>query len=400
MPSRGCRAPTGDGSTGLDSASLPLPDGIRGNGPRARLRAAREAGHGLFWPFLLAYLVAVIAVEQLVSAGGGWNVLGITRLLYPLSQSGVIAVTDADEGFIHGLPDAKFYAYANDSVSWGLVALAALLFLIVWTLKSLQFHMLARFCGADGAYGQHARAYLYGRGINRIFPFDVGKVAAASALEGQGVPLERGAQIVWLAGLFIVFETVTYALYGLVSVGINKWLSMMAWPLIILAGSYIFVRARKGEGGGARVWLRTARQGIRAVNTQPGLLIRLAVLSLLAFFLIEVAAYVISQAFTGAFVIINVAFKIVMMGVVGGYIARLITVTPGGLGQWEWGFATAVYAGGLGMPEAVSLAILVTLVRYITGGVLMTGLLLTRGVETDLPTVLDTYNQPAPARSG
>ncbi|MFL5514878.1 MAG: lysylphosphatidylglycerol synthase domain-containing protein [Gemmatimonadales bacterium] len=343
-------------------------------------------------------MVAVLAVEQLVSAGGGWNVLGITRLLYPLSQAGVIAVTDADEGFIHGLPDAKFYAYAHDSVSWGLVLLAALLFLVVWTLKSLQFHVLARFTGSGGAYGQHARAYLYGRGINRIMPFDVGKVAAASALEGQGVPLERGAQIVWLAGLFIVFETVTYALYGLVSVGLNKWLSMMAWPLIILAGSYIFVRARKGEGAGARGWFRNARQGIRAVNTQPGLLIRLAVLSLLAFFLIEVAAYVISQAFTGSYVVINVAFKIVMMGVVGGYIARLIQITPGGIGQWEWGFATAVYAGGLGMPEAVSLAILVTLVRYITGGVLMTGILLSRGVETTLPAVLDTYNRPAPAK--
>jgi hypothetical protein len=336
---------------------------------------------------------------QLVHAGGTWNVLGITRLLYPLSQSGVIAITDADEGFFHGLPDAKFYAYANDSVSWGLVGLAAVLFLLVWALKSTQFHMLARFTGAQGEYGQHARAYLYGRGINRIMPFDVGKVAAASALEGQGVPLAQGAQIVWLAGLFIVFETVTYALYGLASVGLNKWLSMMAWPLIILAACYLFVRARKGEGGGARVWFRNARQGIRAINSQPGLLIRLALLSLLSFFLIEVAAYVVSQAFTGSFVVINVAFKIVMLGVVGGYIARLITVTPGGIGQWEWGFATAVYAGGLGMPEAVSLAILITLVRYITGGLLMTGLLLTRGVETDLPRVLSTYNRPAGERA-
>ena len=389
--------PHGVEAFGLESASLPLDDGARGDGPRARLRAAREAGRGLFWPFVLAYAVAVIAVEQLVSAGGGWNVLGITRLLYPLSQSGVIAITDADEGFIHGLPDAKFYAYANDSVSWGLVGLAALLFVLVWVLKSTQFHMLARFCGAEGGFGQHSRAYLYGRGINRILPFDVGKVAAASALQGQGVPLAQGAQIVWLAGLFIVFETVTYALYGLVSVGLNKWLSIMAWPLIILAASYLFVRTRKGERGGSRTWFRSARQGIRAVNAEPGLLIRLAILSLLAFFLIEVAAYVISQAFTGSFVVINVAFKYVMMGVVGGYVARLIPVTPGGIGQWEWGFATATYASGLGMPEAVSLAILVTLVRYITGGLLMTGMLLTRGVETDLPTVLSTYNRPAPA---
>lgn len=379
----------------MASVSFPHDEGARRVRLRSRLSATHRSGRGLFWPFLLSYLVAAVALYQLVVSGGAWNVLGITRLLYPLSQAGVIAVTDTDEGFIHGLPDPKFYAFANDSVSWGLVGLAALLFIAVWALKSLQFHMLARFCGAEGAYGPHARAYLYGRGINRILPFDVGKVAAASALEGQGVPLERGAQVVWLAGLFIVFETISYALYGLWAVGINRWLSMLAWPLIILAASYLFVRTAKGERGGPRDWFLKARQGIRAINSQPGLLLRLALISLLAFFLIEVAAYVISQAFTGSFVIINVAFKIVMMGVVGGYLARLITVTPGGIGQWEWGFATAVYAGGLGMPEAVSLAILVTLVRYLTGGILMTALLMTRGVETSLPRVLDVYNRRA-----
>jgi hypothetical protein len=384
----------------LATASVPYDDGERREGLRLRLSAARRSGRGLFWPFLLSYLIAIGAMWQLVVSGGAWNLLGITRLLYPLSQSGFIAVTDADEGFIHGLPDPKYYVYAHDRVSWGLVGLAALLFMAVWALKSLQFDMLARFCGAEASYGPHARAYLYGRGINRILPFDAGKVAAASALEGQGVPIERAAQVVWLAGLFIVFETVSYALYGLFSVGINRWLSMMAWPLIILAASYFFVRIAKGERGGPRDWLLKARQGIRAMNMQPGLLVRLALISLLAFFLIEVAAYVISQAFTGSFVIINVAFKIVMMGVVGGYVARLIPVTPGGIGQWEWGFATAVYAGGLGMPESVALAVLVTAVRYLTGGVLMSILLMTRGVETSLPRVLDLYNRSAePARS-
>src|SRR3954466_4268562 len=175
---------------------------------------------------------------------------------------------------------------------------------------------------------------------------------------------------------------------------------MLAWPLIILAASYLFVRVGRGEGGGPRDWFLKARQGIRSINSQPGLLLRLALLSLLAFFLIEVAAYVISQAFTGSFVIINVAFKVVMMGVVGGYIARLIPVTPGGIGQWEWGFATAVYAGGLGMPEAVALAILVTLARYITGAIVMAILLMTRGIETSLPQTLDLYNRPAETARG
>jgi hypothetical protein len=381
----------------LTAASLPADDEPGADGRFARLRATADAGRGMFWPFVLSAIVAIVSLWQLVAAGGMWNVLGVTRLLYPLSQAGVIAVTDADEGFIHGVPDPKFYAFAHDAVSWGLVLVAALLFVAVWGLKALQFHMLARFCGADGGFGPHARAYFYGRGVSRILPFNAGRVASAAALEGQGVPIERASQVVWIAGLFLVFETVTYALFGLWSVGINPWLSMLTWPLIILAGAYLFTRPGKGQSGGAKGWLTNARQAIAALNQQPGLLLRLGVLSIVAFFLIEVAAYVISQAFTGNFVVINVPFKIVMMGVVGGYIARLIQVTPGGIGQWEWGFAMAVYTGGLGMPEAVSLAILVSLVRYVTGGVLMTALLLTRGVETTLPRVLSLYARSAPA---
>jgi uncharacterized membrane protein YbhN (UPF0104 family) len=123
--------------------------------------------------------------------------------------------------------------------------------------------------------------------------------------------------------------------------------------------------------------------------------LKLGVVSLVAFFLIEVNAYVLSQAFTGTFVIINVDFSVVMMGVVGGYVAKLIQVTPGGLGQWEWGFATALFAGGLGMPEAASLAIIVTLVRYVTGGLLMAVMMLTRGVPTELPRVLAIYTRPS-----
>src|SRR5262245_22111356 len=102
----------------LASASIPYDGETGGDGIRGRVRAVRTSGRGLFWPFLLAYLVAALALWRLVLAGGIWNVLGISRLLYPLSQGGVIAITDADQGFFHGLPDPKYYAYAHDPVGW------------------------------------------------------------------------------------------------------------------------------------------------------------------------------------------------------------------------------------------------------------------------------------------
>jgi uncharacterized membrane protein YbhN (UPF0104 family) len=367
-----------------------------GRSAPGRLAAAREAGRGLFSTFALSWIVAIILLATIVNAGGFWNILGNTRLLSPLIRGGIIALTDQDEGLIYGVPDLNYYLYASDPVDWELIALAGLIFILVWAIKSLQFHGLARFCGIDGSFGQHARAYFYGHGINRLFPFDMGKVASASALEGQGVPLERAGQVVYLGGLFIIFETVTFALYGLATLGINRWLAEIAWPVIILIIAFLLTRARRGEGPGVRDWLRTANTAVRALAREPGLQLRLAALSLVSFFLVEVGAYLISQAFTSANVILNIEFSVILMAVVGGYIARLIPFTPGGLGQWEWGFASALYVGGLGMPEAATLALLVAAVRYVTGGILFGTMMLTRGVDTSLTRVFQIYRRVEP----
>jgi hypothetical protein len=364
--------------------------------PSSRRAGIREGGRGLFGSFALSYLLGAALIATLINAGGIWDILANTRLLDPLIRGGVVALTDQDEGFVSGVPDLLYYVKAKDAVDWELVALAGLLFIVVWALKSLQFHGIAGFCGVEGSFGEHARAYFYGHGVNRILPYDAGKVASASVLEGQGVPLDRAAQIVYLSGLFIVFETVTFALYGLASVGMNRWLAQIAWPVVILVAAYLITRARRGEGPGVRDWLRTARQAVAVLSRTPRLQVRLAVLSLLSFLLVEVGAYVVSQAFTSANVILNIQFSVIVMAVVGGYVARLIPVTPGGIGQWEWGFAAALYAGGLGMPEAATLALLVTAVRYATGGLLFVALVLTHGVETNLGRVLDIFRAPQP----
>ena len=67
--------------------------------------------------------------------------------------------------------------------------------------------------------------------------------------------------------------------------------------------------------------------------------------------LVDLGAYAVSQAFTSTHVIINVEGDVLLMAVVAGYVARLVAFTPGGLGQWEWAFAAALYAGGLGLPR-------------------------------------------------
>jgi uncharacterized membrane protein YbhN (UPF0104 family) len=92
---------------------------------------------------------------------------------------------------------------------------------------------------------------------------------------------------------------------------------------------------------------------------------------LLAFALEDIAAYLIAMAFTSTYVILKVDFSVLLMAVVASYIARLIPLTPGGIGQFEWGFATALYIGGVGLPECVAIAVLDNALRYVSGTLLL-----------------------------
>jgi hypothetical protein len=360
------------------------------------------ARRGLWSSFVLSYLVGFGLIALLVNYAGFWNILANTRILDLLTRGGIVALTDADQGLIYGVPDPQYYVASQDPVDWDLVLLAGLMFLAVWGIKSVQFNGLARFAGIEGSLGQHARAYIYGRGVNRILPYGVGNVAAASALEGQGAESGRASSALFLASVFAVFEVVAFALYGLFATGLMGWASEIFWPLVILLVAYLMTRPdRRLAKASRRETALAARRTLRVLAGQPGSFVRLLVLSLIGFLLIDVAAYLISQSFTSPNVILNVSFAQITMGIVGGYAARLIALTPGGLGQWEWGCAAALYISGLGFPEAGTIAILVSMFRYLSGGLLFAIVALGPGVETSLRQAFARFRgeqpQPEPA---
>jgi hypothetical protein len=368
-------------------------DGRRGG----RLVGLLDSARGLYGPFALAWLLGIALIVQLIRAGGFWQIAANTRALDFLGRAGILRLTNSDIGtFLAGLPEAKFYIQSNDYIDWVVVGVALIVFVLVWALKAAQFHSLAGFCGIRGSFEQHARAYFYGHGINRIFPFNMGNVASAAVLEGQGVALERGAQVVYLAQLFLAFEIVVFALYGLLAEGYTKWLSEIGWPAAFLAGAYVLTRARRGsQAPTLRQHAGYARQAINALTSDRWLVTKLAALSIVAFFGVEMTVYLITQAFTTTYVILNIQFDVIVMAVVGGYLARFIIVTPGGLGQWEWGFALPLYIGGMGMPEAASAALLMTGVRYMTGGLFFALMMLVKGVETNLGRVMAIFRGEA-----
>ena len=338
--------------------------------------------------FSLSWIVAAVLLAALVLAGGIWNQLANTRVLSLMIEGGVVRYHDKQIGFIPGVPELKYFMASQDPVAWSLVLLAIALMLGYWFLKSIQFHQIAAAMGSRASVGTHSRAFLFGQGLNRWLPFHQGDVGTLLALRQEGCDDEETVLgSLYLGRFFILVEIAFFSLLGLFFLGWGDWFAVLFWPLVIFTVAYLMVR----RPGGWHAGLDHAsglRQAVHWLLERPLLSFALTLLSVVAFFLEHVAVYALAQAFTSAFVILNIEFSVFLMALVGGSIARLIPVTPGGLGQYEIGFATVVFMSGTGAPEAVTVAILFGLLRYGVGALISLVLRLFYSVNVSLKDVL------------
>lgn len=349
----------------------------------------------LIGTFLLSYLIAVALILALVDTAGAWNVLANTRLLDPLISAGFIKYHDMQMGFVHGLPEVELYLLSQDPVDWRLMLVVVVLLLIYWLVKAVQFHGMARFSGVVGGFGEHTRAFYYGVGLNSLLPYNIGELATAQALEGQGQRLRDALNALFMLRLYFGFEILFYSIVGLITLGWGTWLTQVFWGLVIFLVLYLFMHGtRPPAAGEARQRSRSeVGRALAALARDPLHLAQWCLLSILAFALEHVAAYLTVMAFTSDHVILNVDFSLLVMALVGGYIARMIPLTPGGIGQFEWGFAAALYLGGLGFPESATIALLYGLVRYLIGTLLTLIVRMTYGVETHVGDVLAGFSR-------
>jgi uncharacterized membrane protein YbhN (UPF0104 family) len=303
-----------------------------------------------------------------------------------------------DVGYGLGAPDVTFYVASQDDVDWGLLGLCVGLFVLLAIVKALQFHRITVALGIEGSFGQSLRAYVYGHGLNRMLPYDVGDAASASALEARGATLAEGTRVIAIQRVFLVFEIAFFALVGLYYVGLASWVTQLFWPAAILLVAWFLVRAPGSGRPGPRRALRAARARLGPLERRPAVLAELALLSIASFLVVDTAAYFIAQAFTGEIVLLNATGAQILMALVAGYVARLVPVTPGGMGQFEWGFTAALFATGMDPAVAVAIALLVSLVRYVTGALVFLVVVLAYKVDTSLARTLQLVRGPrAPA---
>ena len=313
----------------------------------------------------LAWVMAAVLLAVLVWAGGLWNQLANSRLLDLLMRSGIVAFTDADQGFYRGVPDAQYYIASQDPVDWGMLLLTAVLLLAVFALRAARFTTLVRYAGGFVSTRDAMRAYLRGFSSGSFLPFGLGRAAMASELETQEVAPRTAGRTLVLQRFFDVLEIIVFTFIGLIALSWSTALGALVWPAAIAAVAYFIVRPSRSERAGEPGPFAGIRGSTAALSQEPATFVRATALSLVAFFGEVAAVYALSQAFSSANVILNIDFPVVLMAVVAGYVASYIQVTPGGFGQFEWGMAAALYIGGLGMPEAVTMPLLYAVLRYI-----------------------------------
>ena len=172
------------------------------------------------------------------------------------------------------------------------------------------------------------------------FPFKVGYAATVTAVEGDEDSRSQAATALQVQEVFVIFEIAVFSAIGLALSGWRLWIMQMFWPLVILLALYLFVR-HSDQGNVSGAW-RAKWAAFRTMAQAPSTLVKLALIGLLAFLADDITPYLTAQAFSSDNVLLLSPFLVIQAGVVGGYIASRIPVSPGAIGQYEWGFATAL----------------------------------------------------------
>lgn len=351
-----------------------------------------STGRGLFSPFLLAYALGAFLVAALVWAAGMWEIIASTRLLVPMMRLGVVALTDADSGFIAGIPDHTYLIMSQDPVDWIGVVAAILLLLVVVALRGARLRRVARLIGAPGSNRGVLGAAAYGSGVGAFYPYGYGQAATIAALEEQGTPLETAKQVVFIDRMFGAFDIVFFAALGIAFVGWSTTLGAMVPPLLFLAGAWYLTRRRRPGDEGPVRW---ARDAAAALGRNSAGLASAAAISVVAFAVEVAALFMIVQAFSSLNVIIDLDYRWLMLGVVGGYLASFIRITPGGLGQFEWGMALSLHIVSPGLPAVAVVAILTMIFRYIVSLIVLLTVKVRGAVQTGPPRVLQLLSEGA-----
>lgn len=357
-------------------------------------RSAKE-----FLPtMILSILLGVFLMGALVYFANPWNILANTRLLRLVIDSGFVKYHDRDAGFVEGVADHSYYLKAQEPVEWTVILLAFFILVAFWALEAYRFHAVARYHGIPGSFGQHARAYLTGLMYSKFMPLHFGWMAGAAALQKVGATPAQAYSSMFLFRSLLVFSIGAFAVFGLLALGWAAWVVQMLLAFLFLGAFYWWSKSAVNAANRVSV-IAAVREHLQALLQRPASLSKFLLLAIIAFGMEDIVTYLLTMAFSTQQVLLHVTFDILLVAFAAGYLARLYPLTPGGIGQFEWAFTGILYLGGLGLPEAASVAILFSLFYYLSLGAIYLVTLPWNGLQLSFRSILDQTFDPLPANN-
>ncbi len=321
----------------------------------------------IFSSIVLSWLVAIGLYIALIIRAGGWDILANSRLLSLLMEGGIIRHHDNQIGFIDGLPDQTLYVAANQGIDWSLIWIAIGAFILAWILKAAQLNVITNKLGLKRNFAESWQTFIRGTNYEKFWPYSFGNAALVANLNVNDKELPKAYGAAFLQQLFLIFAIIFFVTISFFIMPWRIWFAQGFIALLILGIAYYWgVRPQmKNNPEGKFSFWKAVNEYLQMLLNDPKVLFKLLVFAILAFALKPYAAHIITAGFhSQPHVDLSVNLTVFIMAACAGYAARLIPITPGGIGQFEWAFALAIMFAGYSFTQAATIAILYAFFNY------------------------------------
>ena len=322
------------------------------------------------------------------------------RILDELADMGIVRVADVGGGILN--VDLDLLGVSHRSFGWAPFYVAVAFVSLSLFLRGIRQRLLASHFGFGHSVKGQIASHFFGRGMNLFFPFGPGDLAIARALDGGDGTSEKAAAVVFHNRVFEVLAILLVLVAGLIYLGWGGAVTTVLWTVFLVAAGVSLTRplgrasrSAAKSGIAAGIWEafngRALLEALGRLQSNPGLLLGLLLLSVVTLTLEIVGYWEIKQAFSSPlddYVLMNnMAFLPFAVVVAGNAITRIIPYTPASFGVYETGSVIMFWVYGEGFLSGTTVTLLESLL--INGVTLIFFIVATR--VSACPSILETW---------
>lgn len=285
-----------------------------------------------------------------------------------LADLGIVRDVDVGTGFIMAGPE--YMLKSRRAVAGSLLALAFIVIAGSYATRAVRMRLLGHHFGIPSSVNNQLLAFYYGRGINTLLPFGPGELGSAQVLERNGSEKDKAYITVFSSRVFEVVGIVGFLVIALILAG---WGGAIV-PFIFCTILLIVITVASRPVGGMFANPSKFREGMwEALNgsyfarvladlskASFGLVVGLTVLSIFALALELAGLYLLKQAFSTRefFLLADLPLSAYVMAIGVANLTRVIPITPGGMGLYEFVLVTVFSIYGGDYYAGITLAVL------------------------------------------